>query len=90
MKKASIISVGNELLSGEVVDTNAAFLSGRLLSMGIPTVSCYMAGDDAALIAATIGQAAAQALAIQRRQLLLDPLEWVVRTFLHGLGWEVC
>ncbi len=46
MKKASIVSIGNELLSGQTVDTNASWLSGRLLSIGIPVVSSYTVGDD--------------------------------------------
>jgi nicotinamide-nucleotide amidase len=46
MKKASIISVGNELLTGQTVSTNASYLSGRLLSIGIPVVSSYICGDD--------------------------------------------
>ena len=46
MRKASIISIGNELLSGQTVDTNAAYLSQRLLSIGVPVVSSYTIGDD--------------------------------------------
>ena len=46
MKKASIISIGNEVLSGQTVDTNAAWLSRQLLSMGIPVVSSYTVSDD--------------------------------------------
>lgn len=46
MKKASIISVGNEVLSGQTVDTNAAYLSRKLLSIGIPVVSSYTVTDD--------------------------------------------
>ena len=46
MKKASIISIGNELLSGQTVSTNASYLSERLLSIGIPVVSSYTIGDD--------------------------------------------
>jgi nicotinamide-nucleotide amidase len=46
MRKASIISIGNEVLSGQTVDTNASYLSGKLLSIGIPVVSSYTAGDD--------------------------------------------
>ncbi len=46
MKKASIVSIGNELLSGQTIDTNASWLSGRLLSIGIPVVSSYTVGDD--------------------------------------------
>jgi nicotinamide-nucleotide amidase len=46
MKKASIVSIGNELLSGQTVDTNAAYLSSELLSIGITVVSSYTIGDD--------------------------------------------
>jgi len=46
MIKASIISVGNEVLSGQTVDTNAAHLSAELLSIGIPVVSSYTVRDE--------------------------------------------
>jgi nicotinamide-nucleotide amidase len=46
MIKASIVSVGNEVLSGQTVDTNASYLSRRLLSIGIPVVSSYTVADD--------------------------------------------
>ena len=46
MTKASIVSIGNELLSGQTIDTNASWLSGKLLSIGIPIVSSYTVGDD--------------------------------------------
>jgi len=50
MKKASVVSVGNEIVSGQTVDTNAAYLGERLLSVGIAVVSSYTAGDDIDLI----------------------------------------
>ncbi len=46
MKKASIVSIGNELLNGQTVDTNTTYLSGQLLSIGLPVVSSYTVGDD--------------------------------------------
>jgi nicotinamide-nucleotide amidase len=46
MKKASIISIGNEVLSGQTVDTNAAYISRKLLSIAIPVVSSYTVGDN--------------------------------------------
>jgi len=46
MKRASIVSIGNELLSGQTVDTNAAYLSENMLTIGIPVVSSYTVGDD--------------------------------------------
>jgi nicotinamide-nucleotide amidase len=61
MKKASIISIGNELLSGQTVDTNAAYLSGELLSIGIPVVSSYTIGDDTDAIVRALNLAAADA-----------------------------
>lgn len=59
--KAAIISIGNELLSGLTVDTNAAFLSERLMSIGVPTVCGYTVGDDVELIVEAIGSAATHA-----------------------------
>jgi nicotinamide-nucleotide amidase len=46
MKKASIVSIGNELLNGQTTDTNATYISGKLLSINIPVVSVYTVGDD--------------------------------------------
>lgn len=46
MKKASIVSIGNEILTGQTVDTNAAYLSRQLLSISIPVVSSYTVEDD--------------------------------------------
>jgi nicotinamide-nucleotide amidase len=46
MKKASIISIGNEVLSGQTVDTNAAYISRKLFSIGIPVVNSYTVGDN--------------------------------------------
>ena len=58
MKKASIISVGNEIITGQIVDTNAAYLSSNLVTVGIPTVGVHQVGDDVEVIGATIQQAA--------------------------------
>ncbi len=46
MKKASIINIGNELLNGQTINTNAAYLSGELLLNNIPVVSSYTIGDE--------------------------------------------
>jgi len=61
MKKASIVSIGNELLSGQTVDTNASWLSRQLLSGGIPAVSFFTAADEAGEIVRALTQAAEQA-----------------------------
>ena len=46
MRRASIVSIGNEILTGETVDTNAAYLCEKLFSIGIPVVSSYTVGDE--------------------------------------------
>jgi nicotinamide-nucleotide amidase len=61
MKTVSVVSIGNELLSGQTVDTNLAYLGKSLAALGLPVVSSYTVGDDVQLIAEAIGQAAAHA-----------------------------
>lgn len=61
MKKASIVSIGNELLSGQTVDTNTTYLSSGLLSIGIPVVSSYTIGDDTDAIVRAFNLAATDA-----------------------------
>ena len=46
MKKARIVSIGNELLSGTIVDTNTAWLCARLLAIGIPVVGGCTVPDE--------------------------------------------
>jgi len=46
MKKASIVSIGNELLTGHTVSSNTAYLGERLLSVSIPVISSYIVSDD--------------------------------------------
>ena len=61
MKKASIISIGDELLSGQTVSTNASYLSEKLLSISIPVVSTYTIGDDIDSIVRAFNLAASNA-----------------------------
>jgi nicotinamide-nucleotide amidase len=60
MKKASIVSIGNELLTGQT-DTNTAYLSSELLSIGIPAVSSYTVGDDIGVIVRVLNLACTDA-----------------------------
>jgi len=46
MIKANIVTIGNEILSGQTVDTNAAHLSTRLLTINVPVVSSYVVRDE--------------------------------------------
>ena len=61
MKKASIISIGNEVLSGQTVDSNAAYLGRKLLSIGIPVVSSYTISDEIDTIVRSFGFARSDA-----------------------------
>ncbi len=55
--KACIISIGNELLSGQTVDTNTAWLSGQLLARGMAVAGSWTVPDEQLRIVAAIRQA---------------------------------
>jgi len=57
MIEASIVSIGNELLSGETVNSNAAYLGAELLAIGIPVASSYAVGDEIDAIVRAFEQA---------------------------------
>ena len=46
MKSAAIITIGDELLYGSVVDTNAAYIGRRLTETGIEPVCSMTVGDE--------------------------------------------
>ena len=46
MKNSSIVTIGNEILAGLTVDTNAAFLARELQNISIPVVSSYTVADE--------------------------------------------
>jgi len=43
---AAVVAVGNELLLGDTVNTNAAWLGGALAAVGVEVVSSVMVADD--------------------------------------------
>ncbi len=53
MKTAAVLTIGDELLYGSVVDTNAAYIGQRMTETGIEPVCSMTVGDDAS----GIGQA---------------------------------
>lgn len=55
--KAEIISIGTELLLGEIVDTNTPFLADRLASLGIDLYFTSSAGDNPERLSGVIKQA---------------------------------
>ena len=46
--QATIITIGDELLIGQVIDTNSAFIAQALLKIGIPVNSRIAVGDKKA------------------------------------------
>ena len=47
MKRAEIIAVGSELLLGEIVNTNASYISEQLSKYGVPVLYHQVVGDNA-------------------------------------------
>jgi competence/damage-inducible protein CinA-like protein len=50
MKSAAILTIGDEILIGQVTNTNAAFLGQKLSEIGIEVVRTLVVGDDEAEI----------------------------------------
>jgi len=61
IKSACIVSIGNEVLSGRTVDTNAAHIGRQLRLVGIPVEAVYTIGDRREVIVRTLERAAAEA-----------------------------
>lgn len=59
--RAILLSIGSELLAGETVDTNAAFLARGLARLGFSLTGVRQLPDDLAVIAAAFGEARAGA-----------------------------
>lgn len=55
--RIELVSIGNELLLGETVDTNSAWLSRELAARGIRVVRQATVGDDPAAIRSAVGDA---------------------------------
>lgn len=54
---AAVLAVGDELLLGDVVNTNAAWLGGRLAAAGVQVVASAAVGDDLARLAVALRRA---------------------------------
>jgi len=55
-KTAGIVLIGNELLSGKVVDTNASYLCRELRALGVSVRKISVIPDEVDLIAAEVGE----------------------------------
>ena len=60
MVEAEILSQGDEVITGQTVDSNAAWLAEQLTGLGIRVVRHSSVGDDVVVIAALIAEAAAR------------------------------
>lgn len=56
-KKAEILTIGNEVLTGRVVNTNAAYIARRLSLMGVSVRRVTVVADDEAEIASGVKEA---------------------------------
>jgi len=59
--RAEIVSIGSELLLGQIVDTNAAFIARQLAAIGIDLFHKVTVGDNLARVAAALETALARA-----------------------------
>ncbi len=55
--KAEILSIGTEILLGEIVDTNASYIAARLPAIGIDVYFKAVVGDNQERLSETIGRA---------------------------------
>jgi len=60
VRKAAIISIGDELLLGQTVDTNAAWLSEQLARLGVELCEHVTVGDDVGAISEQLRRLGAQ------------------------------
>jgi nicotinamide-nucleotide amidase len=59
--KAEIVSIGDELLYGEITDTNSTFIAEKLTGEGIEVVFSTSVGDDVNKMAEVFGMAGSRA-----------------------------
>ena len=60
IKKACVISVGNELLNGQTVDTNASWIAAKLHEKGVLTAGVWLVPDEKLRIVRAIQDASEQ------------------------------
>ena len=59
--RAEVITIGDEILFGQIIDTNTQWISTELTNIGIRTVRKTSVGDEADVILAAFTEAAARA-----------------------------
>src|ERR687889_209587 len=61
IRSAEILTFGTEILLGDLVDTNSAYLGGRLAALGVSVYRHTTVGDNAARFTAALREAASRA-----------------------------
>ncbi len=61
IESAEIVTIGTEMLLGDLVDTNTAWLSARLASLGVGVYRHTTVGDNRVRIVGSLGEAAVRA-----------------------------
>ena len=61
IRSAEIVTIGTEILLGDLVDTNSAWLGGRLAALGVSIYRHTTVGDNSQRITAAILEAASRA-----------------------------
>ncbi len=56
MNKVSIISIGDELLIGQTINTNAAYIGEKLTGLGFEVIRNFTVGDDKGSILQTLAE----------------------------------
>ena len=59
ISSAQIVCVGTELLLGDIVNTNEAYIAARLRELGVPLYRSTSVGDNPERLKAVIGEAIA-------------------------------
>src|SRR3954468_3176361 len=60
IKSAEILTIGTEILLGDLVDTNSAWLGGRLAALGVSIYRHTTVGDNSQRITTALLEAAAR------------------------------
>src|ERR687894_161207 len=61
IERAEILTIGTEILLGDLLDTNAAWISGRLASLGVSIYRHTTVGDNKSRIIAALEEASSRA-----------------------------
>ncbi len=58
--RAEVLAVGDELLAGDITNRNAAWISARLVEVGVPVLRHTSVGDEVGIIAEAVREALAR------------------------------